>query len=71
MIGSRWKGHGTRLIRKKGDIDACTDFKMLKVKVPIISLGAWGSRYVGMDVIHIQQVGFDLPNLRFHKALGF
>ena len=45
--------------------------RCLKSKYPLFLSARWGSRYVGMDVIRIQQVGFDLPNLRFHKALGF
>ena len=34
--------HGTRHNKDTGDIDVCTESKMLKVKVPIILLGTLG-----------------------------
>jgi hypothetical protein len=38
------------LYKNIGDIDVCTEFKMLKLKVPIIFLGQVVSRYLGRDV---------------------
>ena len=38
------------LWKNMGDIDACTDFEMLIVKVPIIFPAQWVFLYVGRDV---------------------
>jgi hypothetical protein len=41
------------LYKNIGDVDVCTEFEMLKVKVPII-FSAWRVfRYIGRDVTHL------------------
>jgi hypothetical protein len=53
-------GHGTRLIKNNRNINACTDFKMLKVKVPIIRSGTRG-----WTLINIKLITFNIKQIIF------
>jgi hypothetical protein len=47
------------IYKNMGDIYVCTDFKMLKVKVPIIFLGTVGFSLPRMDVIPVPFLSSD------------
>ena len=55
------------LYKNMGDIDVCTEFEMLKVKVPISFLGMVGFSPLGRDVsflsfIALYQSMYDCPD---------
>lgn len=56
---------GYDLYKNIGDIGVCTEFKMLKVKVPIFFSAQWVSRYLGRDVTAFRSVSIVRRQVRF------